>query len=160
MNEAHETRDTDSLPAPEDDRGRRRFCQVAIGGPAAVSAATLAYPFVAFLRLPASFGPVELMEVPLDELQEGYGVWGEHRGRQIVVVKLNNEIRAFDGTCPHLGCIVRWDGSTMSFECPCHGARFDDLGNPIGGPVNTPLRRVGYVVEDNILKIRSSGGRA
>ncbi len=158
MNDAYETNETG--PRADDQRGRRRFCQVAIGGAATVSGATLAYPFVAFLRLPKSSGPVQLMEVPLEDLQEGYSVWGEHRGRQVVVVSLGGEIRAFDGTCPHLGCIVRWDGSSQGFECPCHAARFDDLGNPIGGPVNTPLRRVRYVVEENVLKIRTSGGRA
>jgi len=154
------SRPDEPAPCPDECRGRRRFCQVAIGGTAAVSAATLAYPFAAFLRLPKSSGPVQRMEVPLEDIQEGYSVWGEHRGRQIVVIKLNGEIRAFDGTCPHLGCIVRWDGSSRRFECPCHAARFDDLGNPIGGPVNTPLRRMAYVVEDNVLKIRRSGGHA
>jgi len=142
------------------DPARRRLCQVAIGGTAVVSAATVGYPLVAFLRLPESLGPVELMEVPLEELADGYGYWGEHRGRQIVVVKLGDEIRAFDGTCPHLGCIVRWDSAAKGFQCPCHDAKFDDLGNPIAGPVNIPLRRVEYVVEDSVLKIRDSSGRA
>ncbi len=138
---------------------RRRFCQVAIGGTAVVSAAAVGYPIVAFLRLPKSFGPQELMEVPLEECIEGYAHWGEHRGRQIAVVKLNGEIRAFDGTCPHLGCIVRWDSDARGFECPCHGAKFDELGNAIAGPVNSPLRRVEFVVEDEVLKIRDSSRR-
>jgi len=152
----HETNANDGSP----DGMRRRFCQVAIGGTAAVSAAALGYPVVTFLRLPKSFGPQELMEVPLDALVEGYGYWGEHKGRQIVVVKLNDEIRAFDGTCPHLGCIVRWDSEAGGFHCPCHDAVFDDLGNPIAGPVNRPLRRVSFVIEDNILRIRDTSGRA
>ena len=125
-----------------------------------VSAATVGYPFVAFLRLPKSLGPEERMEVPMETLVEGYGHWGEHMGRQIVVIRLNDDIRAFDGTCPHLGCIVRWDGTGRGFTCPCHNARFDDLGNPIAGPVNVGLRRVNFVVEDNVLKVRDSAGRA
>ena len=159
MNETNERNDADQPEPPVDSR-RRLFCQVAIGGTAVVSAATVGYPIVAFLRLPKSLGPVELMEVPLDELAEGYGYWGEHRGRQIVVVKLNEEIRAFDGTCPHLGCIVQWDSSTQGFRCPCHEARFGDLGNPIAGPVNSPLRRVEFVVEEGVLKIRDPSSRA
>jgi len=152
----HEMNANDGSP----DGMRRRFCQVAIGGTAAVSAAAVGYPVVAFLRLPKSFGPQELMEVPLDALVEGYGYWGEHKGRQIVVVKLNEEIRAFDGTCPHLGCIVRWESENRGFHCPCHNAAFDDLGNPIAGPVNMPLRRVSFVIEDSVLKIRDTSGRA
>ncbi len=159
MNDKHHGNGADQIERPIDS-GRRRLCQVAIGGTAVVSAAAVGYPIVAFLRLPKLLGPVELMEVPLEELTEGYGYWGEHMGKQIVVVKLDGEIRAFDGTCPHLGCIVQWDSANRGFRCPCHEARFDDLGNPISGPVNSPLRRVEFAVEENVLKIRDTGGRA
>ena len=159
MNDAHDRDNADQVAGPQDGK-RRRFCQAAIGGAAAVSAAAVGYPIVAFLRLPKALGPEESMEVPLEALIDGYGYWGEHRGKQIVVVKLADEIRAFDGTCPHLGCIVQWDSTVQGFKCPCHDARFDDLGNPIAGPVNSPLRRVGFVVEENVLKIRDPSGRA
>ena len=154
-------RDSNLAPAehPVDEK-RRRVCQIALGGTAAVSAAALGYPVVTFLRLPKALGPVELMEVPLDELVEGYGYWGQHRGRQIVVINLGDEIRAFDGICTHLGCIVRWNSASRMFECPCHGGKFDDLGNPVSGPVNAPLRRVEFVVEGNLLKIRDFLGQA
>ncbi len=154
---------TNSAPAgksPWDVSTRRRFCEAAIGGTAAVSAATVGYPIVAFLSLPKSLGPVELMEVSVDELVDGHAVWGEHRGRQIVVLKLGDEIRAFDGECVHLGCIVHWDSVGRRFKCPCHEARYDDLGQPIYGPVNAPLRRVEFVIEDNVLKIRDLSGVA
>ena len=159
MNDANDGHDADQVGVPRNSN-RRRFCQVAIGGTAVVSAAAVGYPIVAFLRLPKSLGPMELMEVPLEELVEGYAYWGEHRGIQIVVVKLKDDIRAFDGTCPHLGCIVQWESASQGFKCPCHNAVFDDLGNPIAGPVNMPLRRVEFVVEENVLKIRDQGGRA
>ncbi len=141
------------------DCTRRRFWKLAIGGTAAVSAGAVGYPVVAFLRLPKSLGPVELMEVPLEALEEGAGVWGEHRGRQIVVIKLGDELRAFDGVCAHLGCIVRWDSASRMFKCPCHDAKYDDLGNPVSGPINAPLRRVEFVVEEGVLKIRDSFGQ-
>jgi cytochrome b6-f complex iron-sulfur subunit len=159
MSESNDMHEPDPVQGAT-DTVRRRFCQVAIGGTAVVSAATIGYPVIAFLRLPKSFGPQELMEVPLDALVEGYGHWGEHKGRQIVVIKLGDEIRAFDGTCPHLGCIVRWDSAAGGFRCPCHDAAFDDLGNPIAGPVNQPLRRVKFVIEDDVLKIHDTSARA
>jgi len=159
MNEEDISQPDDRSQAPP-DMLRRRLCQAAIGGTAVVSAAAAGYPLVAFLRLPRSFGADEQMEVPLDQLVEGYAYWGEHRGRQIVVIKVKNEIRAFDGTCTHLGCIVRWDSAAEGFRCPCHNAAFDDLGNPIAGPANTPLRRVKFVIKDNMLEIRDTTGRA
>ena len=157
MSDSYDANDDRRVEEPVDGR-RRRMCQIAIGSTAAVSAAAAAYPVVAFLRLPTSLGPVELMEVPLEDLTEGYGHWGEHRGRQMVVIQLGDEIRVFDGTCTHLGCVVRWNSATRMFECPCHGAKFDDLGKPVSGPVNAPLRRVEFIVEEGVLKVRGAFG--
>ena len=41
--------------------------------------------------------------------------------------------------CPQLGCIVHWNAVEKSWDCPCHGSRFDKLGNVINGPSNIDL---------------------
>jgi Rieske Fe-S protein len=135
------------------DAGRRRFCLTAIGGMAVVAAGTVGYPIITFLSLPKTLGRKEEMEIPLDTLAEGAAVWGEHQGRQIVVVKVGGEIQAFDGACTHLGCIVQWDAASRTFKCPCHGAAFSSQGKPVAGPVNIPLRTVKFEVKNGVLKV-------
>ena len=36
--------------------------------------------------------------------------------------------------CPHLGCALKWNGQERSWDCPCHGSRFDEHGQLIDNP--------------------------
>jgi Rieske Fe-S protein len=44
--------------------------------------------------------------------------------------------------CTHLRCIVHWNGTEKSWDCPCHGSRFDPYGKVLTGPAVSDLEPV------------------
>ena len=44
--------------------------------------------------------------------------------------------------CPHLDCVVHWNSGEKSWDCPCHGSRFDCKGKVIEGPAVSDLAAV------------------
>jgi thiosulfate dehydrogenase [quinone] large subunit len=53
---------------------------------------------------------------------------------------------AYQLVCTHQGCTVDYTGS--GFQCPCHGARFDQTGQVTAGPARAPLTKVSVRVLD------------
>lgn len=58
-------------------------------------------------------------------------------------------LHKFSAVCPHLKCVVRWDGLEKTWDCPCHGSRFDALGRVLNGPAVSDLERVDAETEGN-----------
>lgn len=44
--------------------------------------------------------------------------------------------------CPHLKCVVHWNSAERSWDCPCHGSRFNRFGEVINGPAVAGLERI------------------
>jgi glycine/D-amino acid oxidase-like deaminating enzyme/nitrite reductase/ring-hydroxylating ferredoxin subunit len=63
------------------------------------------------------------------------------RGAKMVAVYCDAEGRTHErsAVCTHLRCIVNWNDLEKSWDCPCHGSRFDPLGQVLNGPAKQPL---------------------
>jgi glycine/D-amino acid oxidase-like deaminating enzyme/nitrite reductase/ring-hydroxylating ferredoxin subunit len=76
----------------------------------------------------------------LKRLQPGTGKVVEIDGKKIAAYRDDQgEIFALSPVCTHAGCIVNWNGEEKSWDCPCHGARYDIRGQVLTGPAVQPL---------------------
>jgi glycine/D-amino acid oxidase-like deaminating enzyme/nitrite reductase/ring-hydroxylating ferredoxin subunit len=79
----------------------------------------------------------------IDELGSGEAaiLLGDH-GEHIAAYRdESNSVHAVSATCTHLGCLVRWNGAERTWDCPCHGSRFDVDGGVVSAPAVRPLER-------------------
>jgi nitrite reductase/ring-hydroxylating ferredoxin subunit len=71
----------------------------------------------------------------LDELGEEEGAVLSVDGKRVAAFRTNlGQLKRLDPICPHLRCIVHWNAAHKTFDCPCHGSRFDTDGNVLEGP--------------------------
>lgn len=77
------------------------------------------------------------------ELKNGQGIVVNEEGRRYAINKdEEGELHVCSAVCPHLGCIVHWNEGERSWDCPCHGSRFDLMGHVIEGPALIGLETV------------------
>ena len=65
-------------------------------------------------------------------LREGVSKLAVYRDEAGAVHKLS-------AVCPHLGCVVAWNSTEKTWDCPCHGSRYSAAGKVYQGPANSDL---------------------
>ncbi len=55
------------------------------------------------------------------------------------IESVTNLLRPTKPRCPHLGCALRWNAQEHSWDCPCHGSRFDEQGKLLNNPATDDL---------------------
>jgi cytochrome b6-f complex iron-sulfur subunit len=63
-----------------------------------------------------------------------------------VLAGMEQGIVALWQTCPHLGCRVPWCQTSQWFECPCHGSKYNRVGEKTGGPAPRGMDRFGVLI--------------
>lgn len=71
----------------------------------------------------------------LEHIERGQADIVDYNGEKVGVY-INQEGEAFfvSTRCAHLGCQLEWNGDELTWDCPCHGSRFDIRGNVVDNP--------------------------
>ena len=95
----------------------------------------------------------------LAEVANGEGKIVDLAGEKTAVYRDERGLlHAVSPVCTHLGCLVGFNHAEKTWDCPCHGSRFDKDGKVLNGPAVTPLesRRDEAVVRDRTPPVRAS----
>ena len=77
------------------------------------------------------------------EIPPGHGAIIRHGLTKLASYKdEHGEVHEMSAVCPHLGGIVQWNPGEQTWDCPCHGSRFDCTGKVQHGPAAVDLKPV------------------
>lgn len=80
----------------------------------------------------------------VDTLGRGEAALAELDGERVAAFRdSEGQLHLCSPVCTHMGCQVRWNAAEQSWDCPCHGSRFDPDGNVLHAPAVRPLERRG-----------------
>lgn len=79
----------------------------------------------------------------LKRLRPGTGKLVEVDGQKIAAYRDDDGgIHVLSPVCTHAACIVNWNSEEKTWDCPCHGARYDIDGNVLTGPATRNLTKI------------------
>jgi glycine/D-amino acid oxidase-like deaminating enzyme/nitrite reductase/ring-hydroxylating ferredoxin subunit len=78
-----------------------------------------------------------------DEIKPNDGAIIRHGLKKIAAYRdESGTLHERSAVCVHLGCIVAWNSKEKTWDCPCHGSRYDAYGKVFQGPANRDLDTV------------------
>ncbi|MCL2675038.1 MAG: FAD-dependent oxidoreductase [Firmicutes bacterium] len=79
----------------------------------------------------------------IKRIQKGMGAVVRWKGKRIGVYRDGaGRLHAISAYCPHMRCGLKWNKDELSWDCPCHGSRFDVNGNLLNNPALENAERV------------------
>lgn len=77
----------------------------------------------------------------VQDLGPDQGALIRHEGKKAAAYRdPEGRLHIMDATCTHMGCEVSWNEGDRTWDCPCHGSRFDCTGGVKAGPAVEPLK--------------------
>ncbi len=77
------------------------------------------------------------------DISEGQGaILSRGLEKEAVYRDESGVLHRFSAVCPHMKCIVQWNAAEKTWDCPCHGSRFDRYGQVLNGPALSGLKPI------------------
>ena len=105
---------------------------------------------------PANAGAITSVELGVESIPVGEARLVAVGATPVIVVHRDNGFVAFNATCAHLGCLVKWDPEQKMFVCPCHAGQYDQDGKVISGPPPTALRKCPVETKGDKLLVKAT----
>lgn len=84
----------------------------------------------------------------VETLQPGEGGLVKQDGELVAAYRREDgTVSAVSPVCTHLGCYVAWNSAEKTWDCPCHGSRYDAEGHVLHGPAVHDLEPKAEVLE-------------
>ncbi len=87
--------------------------------------------------------PIKIPEEDLSKIQNDNGAIIKINGNNIGIYKdSSGKVYALKPHCTHLGCLLTWNNLDKTWDCPCHGSRFDFMGKNLYDPAFKNLEQI------------------
>jgi len=131
---------------------RRRFLNWLLGTGAGAVCASVLYPVARYLVPPeveeSDANQVTLTIDPRDIAPNSGQIFRFGSRPGMLIRTPQGELRAFDGMCTHLDCIVQYREDLGHIWCACHNGHYDLRGVNIAGPPPRPLQPYTVIEQD------------
>lgn len=97
------------------------------------------------LRVTTKRLSLQMFKIPkssVKDVKSGEGKIVRYHLRKVGIYKdEDGNVYAVKTRCPHLGCMLEWNQEEKSWDCPCHGSRFDYKGRMLSNPSRKDLKQ-------------------
>jgi Rieske Fe-S protein len=92
-------------------------------------------------RMLAKVVHADVEEFSPADVREGEGRIVTVGEKKYAAARMGGKLLVLDPSCTHMGCTVAWNAAETSWDCPCHGSRFDLDGKVLNSPATAPLEK-------------------
>ncbi len=83
------------------------------------------------------------------QIAPGIGWAGTLDGKEVAIFNDGASLTVLENVCTHRGCQTAWNAAQATWDCPCHGSRFQADGSVLRGPARQVLARLSFKVDDD-----------